>query len=116
MIEYQIKSVLDEDLDWEKILKFHPEDVDVGAIEVFQRIFVEILNFNVVRGTFGGIAESISTKDWNKLAGAEEAYVIAEKDDFRVLYVRLEKLTRTAGRGRESLLQFSTLQAPMFGT
>jgi len=98
MIEVEIKSVLDDDLNREKILKLRPENVDVGAIEVFQRIFVEVLNFDIVRGTFEGVAESVSTRDWNKQAEAVEACIIAERDDFRVLYVRLRKLTRTAQR------------------
>jgi hypothetical protein len=33
MIEVAIKSVLDNDLNREKILKLHPENVDAGAIE-----------------------------------------------------------------------------------
>ena len=98
MIRHEIKSILDKDLNSEKILKLHPKNVNVGAIEIFQRIFVEVLNFDIVRGTFEGVAESVSTRDWNKQAEAVDACIIAERDDFRVLYVGLRKLTRTAQR------------------
>ena len=47
-------------------------------------------------GHFEGFAESISTQKWNKESTAEKAYIVAEKDDFRILYVRLRNLTRTA--------------------
>ncbi|MHA1278512.1 MAG: Eco57I restriction-modification methylase domain-containing protein [Candidatus Helarchaeota archaeon] len=98
MIEERIKSTLDNKLKIKKFVMDDPKKINLSAIEIFQNIFVEILNFNIVRGTFFGIAESISISDWNRQAGAEESYVIAEKEDFRILYVRLKRLTRTAQR------------------
>lgn len=97
-IEGKIKNLLDNELDYNKILKSYPDDIKTGAISIFQRLFVEFLNFDVVSGTFGGFAESVQVDEWNKRAGVKDAYIIAKKDNFRIVYITLEKLTRTAQR------------------
>lgn len=93
-----VKAVLDDELDRGKISSQSPDDFNSGAVSVLQKIFVEILNFDRTTGPFGGVAESIQVSGWNKLAGARDAYLIAEENGFRVLYINLEKLTRTAQR------------------
>jgi hypothetical protein len=97
-IEGKIKNLLDNELDYNKILKYYPDDIKTGAISLFQRLFIEYLNFEVVSGTFGGFAESVQVDEWNERAGVKDAYIIAKKDNFRIVYITLEKLTRTAQR------------------
>ncbi len=91
----EIKRLLDDDLNKSKFVS--RGDLAQEAIKCFQQLFVEKLNFDPTRG-FQDIVEQISTEDWSKGSKAEDAYIIAEAYDFRVLYIELEKLTRTAER------------------
>ena len=60
-----IRRLLDEKLDLSDISNEYSGDIDRGAIELFQQLFVEILNFERISDPFGGVGESVSTDDWN---------------------------------------------------
>jgi len=100
----EIKKLLDNKLKPDKMGKIF-EEINKNAIGFFQKLFVEQLNFNLVKGQFGEIGELISTDEWNKIADTKEAYIIAEKDNFRILYIITEKLTRYRERGAISSLK-----------
>jgi hypothetical protein len=94
-----IRQKLDTDLNLESI-EDHPDGVTAGAIEFFQQLFVEELNFNLVTDPAGSLpyGQRIDTEDWSQSSRAETAYILAEAYSFRVVYIELEKLTRTAQR------------------
>lgn len=94
----QIKKILDTELPKIPLSEESLESRDQEAIKIFQRIFSEILRFDVISGTFRGFGESVSVENWNKLAQVEKAFRIAESRDFRIVYIQLKKLTRTAQR------------------
>lgn len=93
----KIRKLFDKELDID-LLSDSIEGTEIESIKIFQRLFVEVLNFDVVTGTAGGIAEEISTDDWSKSSRSKNAYIIAESRDFRIFYINLERLTRTAER------------------
>jgi hypothetical protein len=93
----QVKVILDDELDRGKISSQFPDDFNSGAVSVLQKIFVEVLNFDRATSPFGGVVKPIEVS-WNKLAGARDAFLIAEENEFMILYINLEKLTRTAQR------------------
>jgi len=97
-VEEAIKDLFDNELDYNKILKSYSGDIKTGAVSLFQRLFVEFLHFDWVSGTSGGIAESLPVGEWSERARLKDANIIAEKDNFKVVYITLEKLTRTAQR------------------
>ena len=78
-VEETVKNLLDNELDYNKILKSYPGDINTGAISLFQRLFVEFLNYDWVSGTSGGFAESVPVDGWNKSAGVKDASIIAKK-------------------------------------
>jgi len=93
----KIRGIFDNKLDIDRLTE-SAEGVDQGSIKIFQKLFVEILNFEPVTGGVGGIAEEVSTDDWSKSSNSKKAYFFAESMDFRIFYVNLEKLTRTSER------------------
>lgn len=96
---HEIRQKLDDELNAET-LEDHPDGVTGGALEFFQQLFVEQLNFDVVTDPAGSTpyGQRISTNNWSQNSRAEDAYIIAEAYSFRVVYIELEKLTRTAQR------------------
>ncbi|MFW6172494.1 MAG: Eco57I restriction-modification methylase domain-containing protein [Elusimicrobiota bacterium] len=92
----EIKILLDDQLEKEKLQR--KGDLREGSIKLFQQLFVEKLNFDIFTGSFMGIAEEISTDDWSKSSQSKRAFIIAEAFEFRVIYIELAKLTRTAER------------------
>ncbi|MBD3213216.1 MAG: N-6 DNA methylase, partial [Candidatus Lokiarchaeota archaeon] len=67
---------------------------NTNAIKLFQKLFVEKLNFELIQGMGGSVAEEIPVDDWNKSADAQEAFFIARSDEINILYIVIEKLTR----------------------
>lgn len=96
---HEIRQSLDDDLNIGD-LSDHSEGVTAGSLEFFQQLFVESLNFDIVTDPAGRspYGEEISTQEWSQSSRAEEAYILAEAYDFRIVYIKLEKLTRTAQR------------------
>ncbi|MFW9879245.1 MAG: N-6 DNA methylase, partial [Candidatus Thorarchaeota archaeon] len=100
----EIKRILDKDLKPKKLGKSFGE-INENAMKLFQRLFIEYLNFDLAKDLFDGSVEKISTENWNELSETQNAYVIAEKEDFRILYVVLKKLTRYRERSAISSLK-----------
>ena len=96
----KIKHILDNELKPDKLGE-NFEEINENAVKLFQKLFVENLNFDLVRGQFGEIGEQISTDDWSGDAEAEKAFIIAEKEEFRIIYVIIKKLT--IARERQSI-------------
>ncbi len=96
----EIKKILDTELKPDKLGE-NFEEINENAIKLFQKLFVENLNFVLVRGQFGEIGEQISTDDWSRDAEAEKAFIIAEKEEFRIIYIIVKNLTIT--RERQSI-------------
>lgn len=95
-----IKRILDFELKPDKLGE-NFEEINEHAIKLFQKLFVENLNFDLVRGQFGEIGEPISTDDWSRDAEAEKVFIIAEKEEFRIIYIVVKNLTIT--RERQSI-------------
>jgi len=93
----KIRGIFDNKLDIDRLTE-SDEGVDLSSIKIFQKLFVEILNFDPVTRGLGGIAEEVPTDDWSKSSNSKKAYFFAESMDFRIFYVNLEKLTRTSER------------------
>ena len=89
----EIKNLLDNELKLEK-LGDNFEDINDNAIRFFQKLFVEQLNFELRGGQFGEIGEDIPIDDWNKAAEAQSAFLIAEMEEFRIIYITLKKISR----------------------
>jgi len=100
----ELKQILDNKLK-PKLLGENFEEINTNAIKLFQKLFVENLNFDLINGQFGEVGEEISTDGWNNVADAEDAYLIAEKDEFRIIYVVVQKLTRYRERSTISSLK-----------
>lgn len=93
----EIKNLLDNELKPDKLGKTF-EEINKNAIGFFQKLFVEQLNFDLIEGDFGEIGEDIPIDYWNKAAEAQKAYLISEKDDFRIIYVTIKRLRRNRER------------------
>jgi len=102
--EARIKQIFDTELKTDKLGE-NFEEINENVIKLFQKLFVENLNFDLVRGQFGEIGEQISTEDWNKIAEAEKAFIIAEKEEFRIIHIIIKKLTRFRERSAISSLK-----------
>ena len=101
MTEEQIKEIrrrLDEDL---SLSEFERDYRSTGeaATQFFQDLFVQILNFEETTSALGDATwQDIPVHEWPNNARANAARLFAESGNFRVIYVELEKLTRTAER------------------
>lgn len=89
----EIKNLLDNELQLEKLGK-NFEDINNNVIKFFQKLFVEQLNFEFRGGQFGEIGEDIPIDDWNKASEAQSAFLIAEMEEFRIVYITLKKISR----------------------
>jgi methylase of polypeptide subunit release factors len=89
----EIKSLFDDKLILEE-LGTNFNEQNTNAIKLFQKLFVEKLNFELIQGIGGSVAEEIPVDDWNKSADAQEAFFIARSDEINILYIVIEKLTR----------------------
>ncbi|MHA1231523.1 MAG: Eco57I restriction-modification methylase domain-containing protein [Candidatus Helarchaeota archaeon] len=100
----EIKDLLDNELKPKK-LGVDFDEININAIKFFQKLFVEKLHFDLIKGQFGEVAEQILINNWNKAADVEEAFFIAQKDNFRIIYILIKKLTRLRERSTISSLK-----------
>jgi type I restriction-modification system DNA methylase subunit len=94
----EIRRRLDENLsldDFERDYRSTGE----AATQFFQDLFVQVLNFEETTSPLGDATwQDIPVHEWPNTARANAARLFAESGNFRVIYVELEKLTRTAER------------------
>jgi len=94
----EIRRRLDEDLsldDFERDYRSTGE----AATQFFQDLFVQVLNFEETMSALGDATwQDIPVHEWPNTTRANAARLFAEAGNFRVIYVELEKLTRTAER------------------
>ncbi len=101
MTDEQIKEIrkrLDEEL---SLREFERDYRSTGeaATQFFQDLFVQVLNFEETTSPLGDATwQDIPVHEWPNTARANAARLFAESGNFRVIYVELEKLTRTAER------------------
>jgi hypothetical protein len=94
----EIRRRLDEDLSSE-VLERDYRGIEEAATGFFQELFVELLNFNETPSPLGDATwQDLPVHEWPQSARAEGARLFAESGNFRIIYVELEKLTRTAER------------------
>ena len=101
MTKEQIKEIrrrLDEDLSLEEFERNY-RSTGEAATQFFQDLFVQMLNFEETTSALGDATwQGIPVHEWSNSVRANAARLFAESGDFRVIYVELEKLTRTAER------------------
>jgi len=94
----EIRRRLDEELSLEKF-EDDPRPTEEAATQFFQDLFVQMLNFDMsVSATGQDTWHELPAHRWRDSARAEAARLFAEAGNFRVIYIELEKLTRTAER------------------
>ena len=94
----EIRRRLDEELSLEKFRRGFLDDEE-EATQFFQNLFVEMLNFEETVSSLGDATwQDIPVHEWPNTARTNAARLFAESGNFRVIYVELEKLTRTAER------------------
>jgi hypothetical protein len=94
----EIRDRLDTDLSRENFERDYrsPEE---AATQFFQDLFVQVLNFDETTSPLGDETwQTLPVHEWPNSAEAETARLFAKAGNFRVIYVELEKLTRTAER------------------
>ena len=101
MTEEQTKEIrrqLDEDLSLDEFERDY-RSTGEAATQFFQDLFVQVLNFDETMSALGDATwQDIPVHEWPNTARANAARLFAESGNFRVIYVELEKLTRTAER------------------
>ncbi len=101
MTDEQTKEVrrrLDEDLSLDEFERDYRSPGEAET-QFFQELFVQVLNFEVTTSPLGDATwQDIPVHEWPNTARANAARLFAESGNFRVIYVELEKLTRTAER------------------
>lgn len=93
-----IRRRLDEDLSLDA---FERDDrsTEEAATGFFQDLFVQVLNFDATPSPLGDATwQDLPVHEWSKASRANAARLFAEAGNFRVIYVELEELTRTAER------------------
>ena len=94
----EIRCRLDEDLFLEEFERDY-RSTGEAATQFFQDLFVQVLNFEETTSPLGDATwQDIPVHEWSNSARANAARLFAESGNFRVIYVELEKLTRTAER------------------
>ena len=94
----EIRRRLDEDLSLDEFERDY-RSTGEAATQFFQDLFVQVLNFDETMSALGDATwQDIPVHEWPKTARANAARLFAEAGNFRVIYVELEKLTRTAER------------------
>ena len=94
----EIRDRLNIDLSRENFARDYrsPEE---AATQFFQDLFVQVLNFDETPSPLGDETwQSLPVHEWPNSVEAETARLFAEARNFRVIYVELERLTRTAER------------------
>ena len=101
MTEEQTKEIrrrLDEELSLDEFERDY-RSTGEAATQFFQDLFVQVLNFEETMSALGDATwQDIPVHEWPNTARANAARLFAESGNFRVIYVELEKLTRTAER------------------
>ncbi len=101
MTEEQTKEIrhrLDEDLSVDEFERDY-RSTGEAATQFFQDLFVQVLNFDETMSALGDATwQDIPVHEWPNTTRANAARLFAESGNFRVIYVELEKLTRTAER------------------
>ncbi len=101
MTEEQTKEIrrrLDEELLLDEFERDY-RSTGEAATQFFQDLFVQVLNFEETTSPLGDATwQDIPVHEWPNTARANAARLFAESGNFRVIYVELEKLTRTAER------------------
>ena len=94
----EIRRRLDEDLFLDEFERDY-RSTGEAATQFFQNLFVQVLNFEETTSPLGDATwQDIPVHEWPNTARANAARLFAESGNFRVIYVELEKLTRTAER------------------
>ena len=94
----EIRQRLDEDLSLDEFERDY-RSTGEAATQFFQDLFVQVLNFEETTSPLGDATwQDIPVHEWPNTARANAARLFAESGNFRVIYVELEKLTRTAER------------------
>ena len=94
----EIRDRLDTDL---SIANFERDyrSTEEAATQLFQNLFVEVLNFDETPSPLGDATwQDLPVHEWPSSVRANAARLFAEAGNFRVIYVELEDLTRTAER------------------
>lgn len=101
MSEEQTKEIrrrLDQELSLEEFERDY-RSTGEAATQFFQDLFVQVLNFDETTSPLGDATwQDIPVHDWPNSTRADAARLFAEAGNFRIIYVELEKLTRTAER------------------
>jgi len=94
----EIRQRLDQDLSLEAFDNdFLP--AEEAATQFFQDLFVQVLNFDETPSPLGDATwDDLPVHEWPDTARTNAARLFAEAGNFRVVYVELESLTRTAER------------------
>jgi len=94
----EIRRRLDEGLSVDEFERDY-RSTGEAATQFFQDLFVQVLNFDETPSPLGDATwQDLPVHEWPNTARAESARLFAESGNFRVIYVELEKLTRTAER------------------
>jgi hypothetical protein len=94
----EIRRRLDEDLSLDEFERDY-RSTGEAATQFFQDLFVEVLNFEETTSPLGDATwQDLPVHEWPSSARANAGRLFAESGNFRVIYVELEKLTRTAER------------------
>lgn len=94
----QIRDRLDNKLRSE-VFEDKPGSYQDEATQFFQDMFVELLNFEEYISALGDATwETLPVHEWPTDTRAKNARTFAKSGNFRVLYIELEELTRTAER------------------
>lgn len=94
----EIRDRLDKDLSIDSFERDYRSNEE-AATQFFQDLFVQVLNFDETTSPLGDATwQDLPVHEWPASARANGARLFAESGNFRVIYIELEKLTRTAER------------------
>ena len=94
----EIRRRLDDDLSLKKFDRDY-RSTGEAATQFFQDLFVQVLNFEDTTSPLGDATwQDIPVHEWPSATQAKAARLFAESRNFRLIYVELENLTRTAER------------------
>lgn len=94
----EIRRRLDEELSLDEFERDY-RSTGEAATQFYQDLFVQVLNFEETTSPLGDATwQDIPVHEWPNAARANAARLFADSGNFRIIYVELEKLTRTAER------------------
>lgn len=101
----EIRELLNDNLRRDRFQDGVRDEEEEAALFFQEELFDRLLGFDRIMGPTGQQPyRSIPVHDWPQSARTENAYLLSEKGNFRVIYVELESLTRTAERNAVSAL------------